>query len=93
LCLPGDIVVCSSPIDPHSTIVSRLRAVPGQQIQMEQQLRGKPTHMQVSAASHQQIPCFLCNRILSSTSYQAHTKAGTRISSSLQTFCWTLRQH
>jgi hypothetical protein len=48
--LAGDIVVCSSPIDPHSTIVSRLRAVPGQHIQMQQQPGSKPAHMQVGVS-------------------------------------------
>ncbi|WIA35662.1 hypothetical protein OEZ86_004074 [Tetradesmus obliquus] len=44
---PGDIVVCSSPIDPHSTIISRLRAVPGQHVQIEQTPGSKPSHYQV----------------------------------------------
>lgn len=45
----GDIVVCWSPTDPHSHITSRLRAVPGQLVQQQQQQPGykKPVMIQV----------------------------------------------
>lgn len=50
LLFPGDIVVCWSANDPHSHITSRLRALPGQSVQLQlQQGQKKPTIIQVTS--------------------------------------------
>lgn len=50
VCLSGDVVVCWSPVDPHSTIISRLRALQGDHIEVVWEPGAKPVHMQVGSS-------------------------------------------